>query len=366
MQPSPTNRPRATRREGRLGARPRLPRAGVILAFLVAVPAARGLEVTPQDQRVSCGPPCILQVPVLVAGTANLDAVGFDLLFEGDKLAYRSMRRGPLVRRWAAFDAELLPGDRLRVGGFDGTSVALAGTDTLAVLSFEARIPVGCTSYRTDALVDDLASAAPHTGFAAWDGWEYPANGYIALYPSGGPPLCCYDTPGGTVLQVVAHTAGASADGILGAEFRVEVSPPAPGGTFLWTPDAAVLGSAGDPIDNGAAGDSAGVRLTFAGCRAPYEQAIPLGTIVVRGLDGVHDLLVKRHERPAEPRLPCAQWLLCNDATCSIACMARTMSMAEDPVVFRAHVNDVECGSVACGFVPAVARSWAGVKQLFR
>jgi hypothetical protein len=336
--------------------------------FVLLVPlAARSLDVIPQDRQLLCGSPCNLEVPVLVAGTAALDAVGFDLLFDGDKLEYQSFRRGSRVQHWAAFDAALLPGARVRVGGFDASPFALAGSETLAVLSFRVRASSGCTTYTTDQLVDDLAAAPPRTGFASWSGFAYPANGYVAVYPSGQPPACCYDTPNGTILAVVAHAAGASAAGIAGAEFRIEISPPAPGATLTWTPDAQITTATGDPIDNSlAATDSSGVRLTFAGCQLPSESLVPLGTIAVSGLTGAHELLVKRHNHPAASALPCAQWVLCDGVSCTVACMARTLAAGEDPVVFRARVNDPACAASECGFVPVAARTWADVKRLYR
>jgi hypothetical protein len=358
-------------RRRRIGDRPvhagHLPVVATLLAFFLTPLLARGLDVVPQDRQLLCGSPCSLEIPVLVAGSAALDAVGFDLLFDGAKLEYRSVRRGPFVRHWAAFGAELLPGARVRVGGFDASPFVLAGSETLAVLSFVARTPSGCTTYRTDQLVDDLAAAPARAGFASWGGWEYPANGYVALYPSGQPPACCYDTPNGTVLAVVAHTAGASAAGILGAEFRVEISPPAAGATLTWTPDAWVASAVGDPVDNSVATtDSSGVWLGFASCRVPYEMTVSLGTLTVAGLTGGHDLLVKRHNHPADSHLPCAQWTLCEDVTCGVACLARTLTIAEDPVVFRARVNDPACATVGCGFVPVAPRAWTDIKRLYR
>ena len=339
--------------------------AGCALLAALA-PDAAALEVCAPDVSVTCAP-CRLDVPVLVTGAATLDAVGFDLVFDGAGVGFMGMRRGRLVRGWPVFDAQHLSGSRLRVGGFSSAPTALAGTDTLAVLSFAPGSAAGCMGYHVEELVDDLAGAVTCSGLATWAGSGDPDNGYIAVFPAGGSPTCCFDTPDGTLLQVVALAAGAAEAGIVGADFRIEVMPPAPGARIDWTPAPGLADTSGDPVDNAAAGsDSAGVSVGFAACRTAGPEGIPLGTLSVSGLAGEHELLVKRDRRAADSSLPCTRFRLCDGADCEYACLARVAGAAYDPVVFRARINSASCSGTPCGRVPVTPSRWGAIKQMYR
>jgi hypothetical protein len=336
-------------------------------ALLVALaPDVAALEVCAPDGSVTCAP-CRLDVPVLVSGAATLDAVGFDFVFDGARVGFVGMRPGRLVRGWPVFDAQHLSGSRLRVGGFSSAPTVLAGTDTLALLSFAPGSATGCMGYRIEELVDDLAGALTCTGFATWTGGGDPDNGYVAVFPAGGPPTCCFATPDGTLLQVVALAAGAAESGILGADFRIEVVPPAPGARIAWTPAAGLAAISGDPVDNAAAGsDSAGVSVGFDACRTAGPEGIPLGTLSISGLGGEHELLVKRDRRVADSSLPCTRFRLCTGANCEYACLARVAGAAYDPVVFRARINSASCSGTPCGHVAVMPSSWGAIKRIYR
>ena len=348
-----------------------IPRAAMLLAgcagLIALAPVVAALEICPQDVAATCAGACRLDVPVLVSGHAMLDAVGFDLVFDGARAGFTGMRRGRLVSGWEVFDAQHLPGSRLRVGGFSSAPTALAGTDTLAVLSFAPGSDAGCMSYRMEELVDDLAGALVCSGFATWTGSGSLDNGYVAVFPAGGPQTCCFDTPDGTLLQVVALTAGAAESGILGAAFRIEVVPPAPGARFEWTPAVGLAAMSGDPVDNAAAGsDSAGVSLGFSTCRTASAEGIPLGTLAVSDLSGEHELLVKRDRRLAGSSLPCTRFQLCTGASCEYACLASVAGAADDRAVFRARINSTNCSGTPCGRVPVKPLRWSAIKQIYR
>ena len=215
-------------------------------------------------------------------------------------------------------------------------------------------------------MLHDLAGAQVCSGFATWTGGSLD-NGFVAVFPAGGPQTCCFDTPDGTLLQVVAFTAGAAESGILGAEFRIEVAPPAPGARIEWTPAAGLTAMSGDPVDNAAAGsDSAGVSIGLPTCRSAGPEGIPLGTLVVSGLSGPHELLVKRDRRRAGSSLPCTRFQLCTGASCEYACLARVTSAVDDRAVFRARINSANCSGTPCGRVPVKPLRWSAIKQIYR
>jgi hypothetical protein len=301
-----------------------------------------------------------VEIPIVVTGSAELHAFGFDIVTDGDEVALTRMRRGPITRNWLVLDAlpTLL---NIRIGGYDPEGFSLSGTDTLVVLEFTTLKPVVAVPMYLGNLVDDFAGATRCQGGIEFTRALDPPNGYISVLPQG-VVNCCYATPDGAQLQVVAHPEGWVDSGIFAAAFRVEFSPPAPGATLTWTPAPATLGSLGNPIDNTSApDDTSGALVYFLTCQRPIRGEVPLGTITVHGLSAPGQIFVKRHNKPFAGYRPCANFLRCDNRY--LACMT---SLAEDdPYIFRAQINQPSCNE-DCGYVAVRPVTWGTVKALYR
>ena len=328
--------------------------------FLLAGCSSRAaaVDVCPASFERECLLPCDMAIPILVSGSALLDAVGFEFVFEGSAVFSR-LERGRFVRDWEAFAVSSLGLGRLRLGGFEPGGTTLAGEDTLAILHFGVPANAACLRYRTEAFVDDFAGTAICNGSARVSFATTAIRGTVGVFEPTSAS-CCYNTPDGTTLEVRATLPAQGT--FAGAEFRIEVSPPAPGAVLSWQPGAAVDSTVGDPLDNtDSPDDISGVRLHFATCRSSTEGDILLGTIHIVGLTGEHDLLVKGARRPNSPELPCAQYEAC--ASCpAITCMPQVDPDAEDPFVFRARVN----GGCPVGCVAVQPTTWSKVKTIYR
>lgn len=300
----------------------------------------------------------LMDVPILASGQASLDAIGFEVTFDPfDVVEYVGLEPGRLTRGWYALEARA-DGNRLRVAGFDGDEHLLADTDTLVVLRFKVRVDGFNHPVTTTGCIDDLLGATGgHATLTVAPPLE--ENGSIRVVLPGAPQPNCFATPDGTTLHVVAQTAGLSVDGIRGAVFRIEISPPAPGASFVWTPAPGAV-SVGDPIDNSsAAADSSGVDISFP-CRPPIGGEIELGTIQVHGLSGERQLSLRPHNRPV-PDLACPMLRLCADCPQGAACVAPLHS---DIAAFCARLNSTNC-SGGCSTAVRVS-DWGTIKTLYR
>lgn len=299
-----------------------------------------------------------MPIPVLVSGSTLLDALGFEFVFDGSA-SFSSWERGRLVRGWESFDLFPIAPGRLRLGGFEPGGTVLAGDDTLAILHFSVPAGGACLEYRTEAFVDDLAGVATCSGAARVIFPATASSGMVGVFEPMSDS-CCYDTPDGTTLDVraVLPPAGTFAS----VEFRIEVSPPAPGAVLAWQPSTEIASALGDPIDNSSAlDDTSGVYLRFATCRSRAQGEIFLGTVHVIGLTGERDLLVKGSHRPVSTQLRCAHYGIC--AECStVTCMPQVPPQADDPLVFRARIN----GRCPVGCVAVQPLTWSSLKRLFR
>jgi hypothetical protein len=156
------------------------------------------------------------------------------------------------------------------------------------------------------------------------------ANGYVGVYQDSAGTQACASVPlyTGTNLYVIAKTAGPTANGITGAEFRVEVSNPA-GWLFSYTPPPDAGLTLGNPLDTTAdTSDTSGLNISFPSCRLPLSGRVNLGRISVFNAGGDSTrLVVKRHNRPSSAYYQCALFTLC-DSAFSKACMS---SSAEPP-----------------------------------
>jgi hypothetical protein len=339
----------------------------VTLAVIVAGAAASVASADPPvvtiaaDSCRACTPGCVLEADVFVTGSASLDALGFDVRHDG--LRFVGVARGPLVGDWTAFEARAL-GDRVRIGGYTGDAYALDGTVKVATLRFTPTAPAGTAAVHIAAFVDDLAGTAACSTNVEWAAAAVrpPPNGFIGIYPLTGPPICCYDTPDGTQLRVVARPQGAATAGITSAEFRIEATvagvtldwTPAPGATFVGTPY--------DPDHSG------GVTVTLPQCSEAAADEVLLGTLTVHGLAVAGELRVRRSCCPRRAGLPCAFFGLCDAPICDgisagTACISAGFG---DPILFRALVNQQNCGECGVIEVGVAARTWSDVKRLYR
>jgi hypothetical protein len=204
----------------------------------------------------------------------------------------------------------------------------------------------------------------------------YPSNGYIGVYGDPAATNCCITVPPATptTLYVVAVTGGASAAGFTSAEFRIEVSPPAPSAFLVWSATTAANVVLGSPIDNSSAvNDNSGLDIAFRTCQKQAGVAgdqILLGTITVLNLTGEHQLLVKKHNHPSNPNIKAALFTLC-DAPNYTAVPLTLLDgdpelYGQEPYVFRTALNSASCAGSTCGFVGVAPGSWSQVKELYR
>jgi len=330
---------------------------GVFGLARIATAAGAAITVCPQPVCRSCGPisSCLVEVPILVSGDRELDAIGFDVDFPVH-LSYSGIARGPVTRAWFDFEAKWTAPNHIRVGGFDGTGTTLAGTDTLCVLSFRT-VANYQGNVRTYAFVDDLEGAEECTA-AVQVGGTSTSDVYLAVVPKSSPMECCFDTPDGTELQVVARDPEGTT-GFLATAFRIVVSPPAVGAFFTWTPAPGVTSTGESPVDNGSASSVRGVTVSSHECATLNSTGVELGTITVQGLSGQHDLFIRKIF-PAPPEMYCFFVQGCDPCPHDMYCLSRNY----DPVVYHAIVNAVSCGS--CGRVAVKPVTWGGIKSVYR
>jgi len=175
-----------------------------------------------------------------------------------------------------------------------------------------------------------------------------PAAGTIGVYADSAGTQPCATVDQFATLYVIAHVEGASAPGITGAEFRIEVEHPS-GWTFAYSapPDAEIR--MGNPIDLDPQkpDGGSGVRIAFAACREPVHGKIDLGTIFVTRDGGTPThLVVKRHGKPSNAKYACALFTLCDSPVFSKSCVSAVRdscgsqeASASDAAVFVATLN---------------------------
>jgi hypothetical protein len=290
-----------------------------------------------------------------VSGDLELDAIGFDVDYPG-YLSYAGVERGPVTRTWFDFEAKWTAPNHIRIGGFDGSGTTLAGTDTLCVLSFRSMANVQGI-IRTYAFVDDLAGAQECTTTVQVAGTST-SDVYLAVVPKISPLECCFDTPDGTELLVLARDPQGTA-GFLGTAFRIQVIPEAVGAVFTWTPAPGVTSTGESPVDNGSMSSVRGVSVSREECATLSTTGVELGTITVQGLSGQHDLYIRKIF-PAPPEMYCFFVQGCDPCPNDMFCLGRNY----DPIVYHAIVNAVSCGS--CGQVSVTPVTWGGIKSIYR
>ncbi len=172
-------------------------------------------------------------------------------------------------------------------------------------------------------------------------------DGYVGIYLDPAGTIACTTIPAftGTTLYVVAKVAGNTASGIVGAEFRVEVTQPA-GWFFSYNPPSGST-PLGTMVDLFPANDldGSGLNIAFAACQTPStEGAVGLGTLSVFNAGGSPtSLLVKRHSRPSNANFPCPLFTVCDGPQFSSVCMT---AGSEPPCSFAKAVLSQVSGDI--------------------
>lgn len=182
-------------------------------------------------------------------------------------------------------------------------------------------------------------------------------NGFVGIYADAGATSPCTTVLAGTgaILYVVASLEGTTAGGVVGAEFRIEVSNPE-GWFFSFsaTQGTTAIGNVLD-TDPGNPNDGTGLTMAFSTCQSGSAQIL-LGTIGAFNSSGdPTSLSVKRHSTPSNPDYSCPLFVLCNGPSYSKSCMTSGASAAcnlskpsvasvYDPAVFVAGLNGQTMG----------------------
>ena len=219
-----------------------------------------------------------------------------------------------------------------------------------------------------------LATCLSASAFA--QNQNYPTNGYIGVFGDAAGTNCCVGIPpaAATTLHVIAVTGGETTAGITGAEFRIEISPPAPGAFLVWTSAPGANLTIGNPMDNSSAAiDNSGVNIAFPTCQKQMGMAgdhIAIGTIMVFGLTGEHTMLVKKHNRPSNPNMKAPLVVLCDSPTYTQVPLTLLEGdpklVGLEPTSFRTPINSASCSGASCGFVAVQQRTWTALKDLYR
>jgi len=196
-------------------------------------------------------------------------------------------------------------------------------------------------------------------------------GGSVGIFtdPEGTVP-CATIQPGTfTTLYVVATTGGATANGITGTEFRIEVSNPT--GWFLgFTPNPSFPITIGSPWDLAPddPNNPTGVNIGFPACQPGPK--VTLGTILVVDQGGLPtELRVKRRTPPANPHWPCPLFTICDSGYSKVCMEPCTTSPVGEVTTFVGSINDpkcesepncpADCAAAPCVSIAPVANRWA-------
>jgi len=159
--------------------------------------------------------------------------------------------------------------------------------------------------------------------------------GFVGIYSDSlGTQPCATIAPyTRATLYVVGKTGAMTEVGVVGAEFRIEVSDPS-GWYFAYTPPASAALALGNPLDTSSdENDTSGLNLSFGFCAAPTDSGtIALGTISVFNVSGAGTtLMVLPHNRPSSAGSECPLFVLCDDPVYSTRCMDASAEPPCDP-----------------------------------
>ena len=140
-------------------------------------------------------------------------------------------------------------------------------------------------------------------------------DGYVGIYADslGTQPCASVAPPSSMTLYVIAKTEGASANGIMGAEFRIEVTNSS-GWLVAYSPPSEASAALGNPVDmSDDPEDNSGVTMAFSECQAPVAGIIQLGTLQAFNWGGSPTTLeVKRHNTPSNGLFTCPLFTMCD------------------------------------------------------
>ena len=199
-----------------------------------------------------------------------------------------------------------------------------------------------------------------------------PSNGYIGVFgdPSGTDCYITLNKSGNGRMHVFAVTGGSTAAGIQGAEFRIQIDPPAPDALLIWQPSPGATVTSGNVIDNGNGG---GGFMFFNSCQTQTGLAgdkVKLGEIQAFNLNGEHRLIVRRSDTTTNGNFACPSVLLCDSPAYTQVCLTLENGDpalgGEDPMGFVSVVNSQSGSGGSCGFVATTSETWSTVKDLYR
>jgi hypothetical protein len=220
---------------------------------------------------------------------------------------------------------------------------------------------------------------------------QYPANGSIGIYADRAGTQCCIEAGpfSQTFAYVIANLAGATIDGITGAEFRIEFEDIAdsPAGTIggysaTWSANPLAVVTIGNPLDDTPQDDTdeKGINLAFQECQTMDAMAgagrVWLGSVqlINFGMGQTTDLVVRRKVPPSDPAgHDCASLILCNFPEFTQECLTiqqgDPLLNGQEAEIFRAHLSPLTTGCDTppfCGPVGVEAKTWSGMKELYR
>ena len=199
-----------------------------------------------------------------------------------------------------------------------------------------------------------------------------PSNGYIGVFGDAQGTDCVFslNRSGNGRMYVYATTGGATSAGIQGAEFRIQIDPPAPGALIIWQPSPDANVTSGNVIDNGNGG---GGFIFFNSCQTQTGLAgdkVKLGEIQAWGLTGEHRLIVRRSDNTTNGNFACPSVLLCDEPAFTQVCLTLENGDpalgGEDPMGFVSVINSQSGSGGTCGFVATETETWSTVKDLYR
>ena len=207
----------------------------------------------------------------------------------------------------------------------------------------------------------------------------HPTNGYIGLYGDAAGTICCITAgPGTTVLHVIAKLEGGSANGITGAEYRLELAQEngtAPSGwLFMWTPNPANTVSLGNPLDEAPQdpNNPAGNSIAFATCQPePLGPQLSLGTLTAVNLGSGTPFLSRTKEKAphsSPTNGDCPLYVLCDPPVFTTICQTvqTQNNMGAEGIAFVSTVNVACTPPSPCGPVAVEERTWSTMKELYR
>jgi hypothetical protein len=153
-----------------------------------------GASVTLCPGSIDAPPGQRIEVPIVLDSEdpLELDAFGFDLVFDSEFLTYVASRPGELTEPWDQFGTNLLEGGRLRIGAFTVTPSEVTGAEPLAHVVFDVDpLATGGAGLGTMNLTDDIETVFPCYGevsFFCFSDGDVNEDGAL----SAGDALCAF------------------------------------------------------------------------------------------------------------------------------------------------------------------------------